>query len=52
MAYLLLLAPVVAMALLVAMSSIERWQDTDVHSTQVAPAQLPAPLPHGRGDTS
>jgi hypothetical protein len=50
--YLLLLAPVVAMALVGAMSSIERWQETDVHATLVAPAMVPAPLPIGRGDTS
>jgi hypothetical protein len=51
-AYLLLLAPVVAMALLVTMSSLERWQETDVNGHHVAPVMAPAPLPIRRGDTS
>jgi hypothetical protein len=42
-AYLLLLAPVVAIALLVTMSSIERWQETEVHGTQLAPVMEPRP---------
>jgi hypothetical protein len=40
------------MALLVAMSSLEHWQETDAHGPQPAPVMVPATLPMERGDTS
>lgn len=46
MFYLILLAPVGAIALLVTMSSLERWQEINTHGREKAPAIQPIERGH------